>query len=367
MVIAKLRVSAQQTKKPTPNITSKLNVEAFQNESTKHLYENRLSEKLKNIKPLIIDSPDLLWEKIQECIVKAAEETLGMGSRHKCLQKKKSTPWFTPQIKELTHEKRKAYLKYISKPTTEQRLEYREVRNRVNSRIREIKEGYWESFTADMEHDIYGAQKKVWKLIRRTKKEVNELVTYSKSTIDEWENFFRKLYRGTSDDLEPMFAISEDIPLSKEDIEKELRLLKNRKSPGPNGISNEMLKYGGTELIIHLTQLFQQIVKLGDIPKTWKESIIISLFKKGSKTNPESYRGITLLNTTLKLFTRVILRKLLKYIQPREEQQGFRKNRSTTDAIFIMCQILKNPLSLTTQHICALWTSQKLLTGWQML
>ena len=258
--------------------------------------------------------------------------------------KKKSTPWFTPQIKELTHEKRKAYLKYISKPTTEQRLEYREVRNRVNSRIREIKEGYWESFTADMEHDIYGAQKKVWQLIRRTKKEVNELVTYSKSTIDEWENFFRKLYRGTSDDLEPMFAISEDIPLSKEDIEKELRLLKNRKSPGPNGISNEMLKYGGTELIIHLTQLFQQIVKLGDIPKTWKESIIISLFKKGSKTNPESYRGITLLNTTLKLFTRVILRKLLKYIQPREEQQGFRKNRSTTDAIFIMCQIIEKSI-----------------------
>jgi len=30
----------------------------------------------------------------------------------------------------------------------------------VNARIREIKEGYWESFTADMEHDEYGAQKK---------------------------------------------------------------------------------------------------------------------------------------------------------------------------------------------------------------
>jgi len=117
-----------------------------------------------------------------------------------------------------------------------------------------------------------------------------------------------------------MFAISDDIPLSKEDIEKGLRLLKNRKSPGPDGISNEMLKYGGTELILYLTQLFQQIVKLGDIPKTWKESIIIPLFKKGSKTNPENYRGITLLNTTLKLFTRVILSKLLKYIQRREEK-----------------------------------------------
>jgi len=83
---------------------------------------------------------------------------------------KKSTPWFTPEIKELAQEKRQAYLKYISESSIEQRSEYREVRNRVNARIREIKEGYWESFIADMEHDIYGAHKKVWKLIRRTKR-----------------------------------------------------------------------------------------------------------------------------------------------------------------------------------------------------
>jgi len=74
---------------------------------------------------------------------------------------KKSTPWFTPEIKELAQENRKAYLKYISESSIEQRSEYREVRNRVSARIREINEGYWESFTADMEHDIYGAQKKV--------------------------------------------------------------------------------------------------------------------------------------------------------------------------------------------------------------
>ena len=63
-----------------------------------------------------------------------------------------------------------------------------------------------------------------------------------------------------------------------------------------------------------------------------------------SKTNPDNYRGITLLNTALKLFTKVILSKLLNYIQPREEQQGFRKNRSTTDAIFILRQIVEKSI-----------------------
>jgi len=308
LVIAKFRVLAQQIKKFKPSIISKFNVEAFQNESTKYLYENRLSEKLKNIELTLTGCPDLQWEKIQECIVKAAEESLGKRTVNTNAFKK-STHWFTPEIKELTHEKRKAYLKYISKPSIEQRTENREVRNRVNSRIREIKEGYWESFTADMEHDIYGAQKKVWKLIRRTKKEVNEFVTNNKITVDELEIFFRELYRGTSSDLGNILAINEAIPLSKDEIEKELRSLKNRKSPGPDGISNEMLKYGGTELTLHLTQLLQQILKISNIPKAWKESIITPLFKKASKTNPDNYRGITLLNTTQKLFTKVILNK----------------------------------------------------------
>jgi len=159
MVIAKFRVTAQPTKKPTPRIISKFNVEAFQNESTKYLYANWLSEKLKNITLTPTDTTDLQWEKIQDCIVKAAEESLGMRTVD-INASKKSTPWFTPEIKELAQEKRKAYLKYISEPSIEQRSEYREVRNRVNARIREIKEGYWESFTADMEHDIHGAQNK---------------------------------------------------------------------------------------------------------------------------------------------------------------------------------------------------------------
>ena len=63
-----------------------------------------------------------------------------------------------------------------------------------------------------MEHDIYEAQKKVWKLIRRTKKEVNKFVTNNKISIIEWEKFFRELYRSTTTDSEVMFVFKEDLP-----------------------------------------------------------------------------------------------------------------------------------------------------------
>jgi len=78
MVVAKFRVSAQPKKKSTLSIISKFNVEAFQHKSTNYLYANRLSEKLKNIISTPNDTTDFQWEKIQECNVKAAEESLGM-------------------------------------------------------------------------------------------------------------------------------------------------------------------------------------------------------------------------------------------------------------------------------------------------
>ena len=77
------------------------------------------------------------------------------------------------------------------------------------------------------------------------------------------------------------------------------------------------------------------------------------MFKKGSKTNLHNYRGITLLNTTLKLFTKVILSKLLQHIQSREEQQGFQKNRSTTDANFMVRQIAEKAIVFNhTAYLC---------------
>ena len=145
----------------------------------------------------------------------------------------------------------------------------------------------------------------------------------------------------------------EETIISKEDIEKELRTLKNRKSPSPDGIANEMLKYGGKELTLHMTQLFQQVLNSGVTSKVWKETIINTLFEKGSKTTPDNYRGIALLNTILKLFTKVILSKLVTYIQPREEQQGFRKNRSTTDANFIIRQIIEKSIEFNNPaYLC---------------
>lgn len=71
------------------------------------------------------------------------------------------------------------------------------------------------------------------------------------------------------------------------------------------------------------------------IPNQWREEITIPVFKKDKKTEPGNYRGITLLSTIQKLLTKIIAAKIAN-TGTCEEQQGFRNNRSTMDAIFTL-------------------------------
>jgi len=64
----------------------------------------------------------------------------------------------------------------------------------MQGEIRRIKTEYWKTFTADMEHCLYGSQKKIWGLIRRRKREVNEYVTVTTIPSEAWINCFKQMF-----------------------------------------------------------------------------------------------------------------------------------------------------------------------------
>ncbi len=70
---------------------------------------------------------------------------------------------------------------------------------------------------------------------------------------------------------------------------------------------------------------------------------MVSLYKKGDRTNTQNYRGICLLDTTYKVYARILNRRLKTIAEAllSEEQTGFRKGRSCTDAIFILKRLIE--------------------------
>jgi hypothetical protein len=80
-----------------------------------------------------------------------------------------------------------------------------------------------------------------------------------------------------------------------------------------------------------------------ELPEEWKESCIEHIYKKGDKTDCNNYRGISLLSTTYKIISNILLSWLTPYAVEiiGGHQCGFSHNRSTTDHISCICQIFE--------------------------
>ena len=81
------------------------------------------------------------------------------------------------------------------------------------------------------------------------------------------------------------------------------------------------------------------------MPTEWCLGIINPIYKnKGPRSDPDNYRGITLLSCTCKLFTACINKRLSDYVQQDilgDEQAGFRHGYSTINHIYVMQTLIE--------------------------
>lgn len=77
--------------------------------------------------------------------------------------------------------------------------------------------------------------------------------------------------------------------------------------------------------------MFSTILATGKIPTEWKKRLLLPILKRGDWNTSESCRGISLLNSILKLLAAIIKDKVEDGEDMTVEQQRFRRNRSTTD------------------------------------
>ena len=111
---------------------------------------------------------------------------------------------------------------------------------------------------------------------------------------------------------------------------------------GKDNVYDIILKKAiGTGFYKILVRAFTISLKLGFIPYVWKVAILCMFIKPDkppSQTN--SYRPISLLSAIMKLFERVIEKRLGKHLEDNgffgKYQSGFRKSKSTNDHLFCL-------------------------------
>ena len=110
-----------------------------------------------------------------------------------------------------------------------------------------------------------------------------------------------------------------------------------------DGIPAEVLKADVNTSVEMMYSLFEGIWEKEEIPAEWKEGYHIKIPKKGDMSRCDNYRGNTLLSVPGKVLNRIILERMKGKVDQtlREQQAGFRQDRSCTDQIATLEQSIE--------------------------
>ena len=133
--------------------------------------------------------------------------------------------------------------------------------------------------------------------------------------------------------------------VSEEEVSSIIHSLPLKKAAGPDRITNEHLKFGGSVLPAILSSLFNAILISGHIPAPFKLGLIIPIPKSHNKdlSIPSNYRGITLLSVIAKVFEKVLLHRVSdQQDQLNPLQGGFRPGFSCLHSAFILQEAISS-------------------------
>ena len=140
----------------------------------------------------------------------------------------------------------------------------------------------------------------------------------SNSILNIWKNYFSQLLNVHKGNDVGGIQIQTAEPLIPKptllEVEITIGKLKKYKSPGIDQIPAELIQDGRNSLLSEIYKLLLAIWKNDMLPEQWKESIIVPIYKKGEKTNCSNYRGISLLLTSYKILSSIILGRLTPYV-----------------------------------------------------
>ncbi|CAH8458083.1 unnamed protein product [Dicrocoelium dendriticum] len=168
--------------------------------------------------------------------------------------------------------------------------------------------------------------------------------------LERWaEHFERQFNRSELLDFSPTsdrpapWAVPLDPP-SRSEVERESELLKLNKASGPDDLRPALFKFGGPALVDDVHEFLVRLWEQETVPTDWSRSIIVPIFKGGSRSECGSHRGISLISIASKLLASVILHRLTgtRESQIREGQAGFRRGRCYLDHIFTLRQLLEH-------------------------
>lgn len=280
---------------------------------------------------------------LNDCVISSNNECM----RKKVIRNSNKIAWWTNEIRMKRREVRRMLKVYkrlknqtdadIQVLTSSRRL-YRSTVNAYKNLIRKTKLENWRAFVAERSDDPWG---KVYKICR------SKLDRHSLSSLTDGDTRTTNWIESANMLLEKFFpegSVNENverneegcIPVTRDEVETAITMLKSKKSPGLDGVVGEMAKKLWIAVPEYLECMYNKCIQMCYFPNEWKRANVVILLKGSDKdkTNPGSYRPISLLPVFGKALERILINRLSAETDAiiSEFQFGFRKGRSVEDA-----------------------------------
>nr|XP_050046522.1 uncharacterized protein LOC126543446 [Dermacentor andersoni] len=158
-------------------------------------------------------------------------------------------------------------------------------------------------------------------------------------------------YGGKADEeLDSSFSVSE--------VRAALQSLNGRSAPGPDGISNRLLRNLDDGSIELLTKEINDVWEAGIVPDAWKEATVILIPKPGKTPAIDSLRPISLTSCVGKVAEHVIHNRISRHIEERHllppNMVAFRPSLSTQEVMLLIKRQIVDVVTRDVRGILAL-------------
>ena len=262
-------------------------------------FTNELEQKVSQIAPTSCN-----YDCFAELVKKTARSHIPRGCR-------------VEYIPGLSKESSELYKEYVTmfdeNPFSD---ETKEVGEKVMVSISQERRKTWHDLIEST--DMSKNSKKAWSTIRKLRGDPKAPPQQPKVTANQVAN--QLLLNGKSGKVKHKIKLnrkkySKDPghtrPMTMGELDTGISSLKPGKAIGLDNISTEQIKNFGPAAKKWLLQLYNHCLTTRKLPKIWKKAHVMALLKPGKDPSiPKSYRPISLLSHTYKLFERLILNRI---------------------------------------------------------
>lgn len=262
-------------------------------------------------------------------------------------------PWYRGHHRRLKRNCERSHRDAKRLNTPEKWSGFRKIRNIYIQSCRDAKQKYENDRLEEISRCSFQTKKcwNIYKSVLKTKKICSiptlemdgHILTNELDKANVFNEMFlsnSKLQENDNDNL-PRIIVPDHsidhIEISSEDIMFQLGNLDTTKAYGPDNIGPKLLKLIKPAVVEPLRMLFAASLRSKTFPDIWKEANVIPIFKKGDKSDPNNYRPVSLLNTSGKIFEKVVFKYLYNYFRDNFVltvwQSGFRPGCSTVSQL----------------------------------